>query len=419
LEGYLTEETPKESVHQVQHQALSCCEMMISLSRELEETKKEYQLVTDYLSDIQMLEELPEHEMTRLRDTAKNIISLDKARNEFVNKEQRLSDAQYMQMEQLEAEIPGDIRRMQANESYQSMIKRDMDNLEGEKSEWEYYLASLMKEKKMLKIGLFLLLPVFAAGVCILGYLQYVQYRDVLLWSMIFILAATVAGGGGVLRFQRDGREIKRAKASINRAITLTNQMKAKYVNESISSIAGVSEEISSSMAEMENQLLESTDFMRSVSRDMKNTTDPVADIERILDDSVKQMGAMTSDPFFQLRNQEFSEYVRTAINAHRTWLINLKKMVDSKSVMPLQLDSSKCGFGHFYYSITPKSAKIIPIWTALEAKHKRFHKYGSEVIEALQSEDYIRAEQLYREAEDYSKGLINDMDKMIQLSTN
>ncbi|MCI8280666.1 MAG: hypothetical protein HFI76_02945 [Lachnospiraceae bacterium] len=231
LEGYLTEETPKESVHQVQHQALSCCEMMISLSRELEETKKEYQLVTDYLSDIQMLEELPEHEMTRLRDTAKNIISLDKARNEFVNKEQRLSDAQYMQMEQLEAEIPGDIRRMQANESYQSMIKRDMDNLEGEKSEWEYYLASLMKEKKMLKIGLFLLLPVFAAGVCILGYLQYVQYRDVLLWSMIFILAATVAGGGGVLRFQRDGREIKRAKASINRAITLTNQMKAKYVN--------------------------------------------------------------------------------------------------------------------------------------------------------------------------------------------
>ena len=197
------------------------------------------------------------------------------------------------------------------------------------------------------------------------------------------------------------------------------NQRHVSKVNESISSIAGVSEEISSSMAEMENQLLESTDFMRSVSRDMKNTTDPVADIERILDDSVKQMGAMTSDPFFQLRNQEFSEYVRTAINAHRTWLINLKKMVDSKSVMPLQLDSSKCGFGHFYYSITPKSAKIIPIWTALEAKHKRFHKYGSEVIEALQSEDYIRAEQLYREAEDYSKGLINDMDKMIQLSTN
>ncbi len=231
LEGYLTEEAPKEGVHQVQHQALSCCEMMISLSRELEETKKEYQLVTDYLSDIQMLEELPEQDMTRLRDTAKNIISLDKARNEFVNKEQRLSDAQYMQMEQLEAEIPGDIRRMQANESYQSMIKRDMDNLEGEKSEWEYYLSSLIKERKMLKIGLCLLLPVFAVGVCLLGYLQYVQYRDVLLWSMVFILVATMAGGGGVLRLQRDGREIKRAKASINRAITLTNQMKAKYVN--------------------------------------------------------------------------------------------------------------------------------------------------------------------------------------------
>lgn len=231
LSSFLETEGEESQVRQVQHQALGCCEQMIALSRELEESKKEYRLVTDYLSDIQILEELPEQEMDKLRDTAGNILSLDKARDTYANKEQRISDAQFTQLDQLEQEIPGDIRRMQANESYQSMIKRDMDNLEGEKSEWGYYLASLTKEKRWLKIGLYALLPVFVAGICVLGYFQYVRYRDVLLISMIFILAVTAAAGAMLLRLQNDSRELKRAQASINRAVTLSNQMKAKYVN--------------------------------------------------------------------------------------------------------------------------------------------------------------------------------------------
>lgn len=231
MDSFLTEEQGHGTKQQIQHQALTNCEQIIALSRELEEEKKEYRLVTDYLSDIQKIEALPEPEMAALRETAGNLLKLNQARNEFVNKEQRLSDAQFMLMEQLEDEIPTDIRRMQANESYQSMIKRDMDNLEGEKSEWGEYLVSLTREKKWLRLLLFLLLPVFAAGVCVLGYFQYVKYWDVLLISMVYILVMTVLGGMMILRLQRDRREEKRAQASINRAITLSNQMKAKYVN--------------------------------------------------------------------------------------------------------------------------------------------------------------------------------------------
>ena len=85
---------------------------------------------------------------------------------------------------------------------------------------------------------------------------------------------------------------------------------------------------------------------------------------------------------------------------------------------MPLQLDSSKCGFGHFYYSLTPKIPEAIPVWTALDAKHKRFHRYGAEVIEALNNENYAKAEQLYQEASDYSRGLIADMEKLVRISS-
>lgn len=195
------------------------------------------------------------------------------------------------------------------------------------------------------------------------------------------------------------------------------NQSNVSNVNESVSSIASVSEEISDSMTKMENQLRDSTDFMQNVSQDLKKAAEPVVDIEKTLDETVKQMGTMTEDAFFHLKNSEFASYVNNAISAHHTWLSNLEKMVREKKVMPLQLDSSKCGFGHFYYALTPKIPGILPIWEALGSKHMKFHKFGEDVIAALNSEDYFRAEQIYGAAEHYSKELIADLENMLQIA--
>lgn len=216
---------------QAEHEAFACCEQLIEAARELEETKKEYRLVTDYLNDIQKLEELPPEDMSKLQDTARNIAGLSQAQEEYIHKKKRLSDAQFLQLEQLEREIPDDIRRLQTNESYQSMVKRDLDNLAGEKSEWEYYLESITREQKLVKAGLWILFPIVLAGVCVIEYIQYYKHKDVSLVLLGFLFLAAVIGGGLILRQQNNRRELKRAQASINRAITLSNQMKAKYVN--------------------------------------------------------------------------------------------------------------------------------------------------------------------------------------------
>lgn len=197
------------------------------------------------------------------------------------------------------------------------------------------------------------------------------------------------------------------------------NQMHVSKVNDSMSSIAAVSEELSSSMTEMENQLRDSTDFMKQVSHDLRQAVKPVVDIEKTLDDAVKQMGGMTKDAFYHLKNSEFSQYVSSAISAHRTWLNTLRNMVKDRTVMPLQLDSSKCGFGHFYYALTPQIPEVLPTWNALGDKHKRFHLFGSQVIQALNNEDYFRAEQICHEAETYSHELITDLQTILQLSRN
>ena len=194
------------------------------------------------------------------------------------------------------------------------------------------------------------------------------------------------------------------------------NQNHVSKVNDSISSLAAVSEEISSNMAEMENQLKNNTDFMYNVHNELKSASEPVITIEKTLDESTKIMGKMANDAFFHLERSEFSKYISKAIIAHKKWLENLGNMIAKKAVMPLQLNASKCGFGHFYYAITPNIPEIQSIWNALEAKHKKFHGYCSQAIDALHQGDYIRAEQIYHEAENYSRELISDMDKMLQI---
>lgn len=205
------------------------------------------------------------------------------------------------------------------------------------------------------------------------------------------------------------------------------NQQHVSRVNDSISSLAAVSEEISSSMNELETQasliknqcseLDKNMTELKGFSIYIKDATKPVEKIEKILSDSTKVMGKMTDDAFFRMEYLEFAKYMDKAISAHQTWLSNLKRMVDEQTIVPLQFDPTKCGFGHFYYSMTPKTPEIRAIWTQVEDKHKKFHAYGSEVRKLIMNQDYSAAKQKYTEAANYSKELLADFEEMKKIA--
>lgn len=205
--------------------------------------------------------------------------------------------------------------------------------------------------------------------------------------------------------------------------INAANQQHVARVNDSISSLAAVSEEINSSMTEMETQafnikeqcttLTDDTRLLQSVSNELKEAIKPVVAIEHMLDESAKQLGDMTDDAFFRMEYKEFMGYMDRAIDAHQAWLTNLKKMVDNRTLVPLQFDATKCGFGHFYYSMTPKTPEIREIWMMLDEKHQKFHNYGKNVKQCIMDGNYAEAEKYYQEAEQYSKELIGDFRHM------
>lgn len=53
------EQSPKKSL------ATEYCEQIMAAARNLEETKREYKIVTDYLTDIQTIENLPEDDLKK------------------------------------------------------------------------------------------------------------------------------------------------------------------------------------------------------------------------------------------------------------------------------------------------------------------------------------------------------------------
>lgn len=205
------------------------------------------------------------------------------------------------------------------------------------------------------------------------------------------------------------------------------NKKNVGTISESIGSLAGISEEISSSMNVLETQvsciedqcsnLSNDAELLTVINGNLKGSVEPLTQVETGMDNVAKVIGEMSRDAFYRMDNAVFDTYVQKAMEAHRAWLETLHTMVTEKNVLPLQFDDTKCGFGHFYYSMHPGNPAIAPVWNALAEKHRRFHGYGKEVQQALFDENAERAEEIYQEAEKCSNELQNDFAAILNIS--
>ncbi len=228
-EGFLGDGS--DSAKKVQSYIMSCCEQIAETGKEIKEEQAEYRIITDYLNDIEVLENLPEEEMSEIRSTAENVRNLNKQRDAYQNAEKKISDAQFVQMQQEEELIPNAIKRLRSNEAYQDAVKRDMNYLEGEKTEWHYNKYGLVRQQKILKNLSFVLFAVFIISIAVLFVLQTGFYEDITYAWTIVIFIAAVSGFLIYLKMSYNQTEIKRSEVNMNYAIELLNKVKFKYVN--------------------------------------------------------------------------------------------------------------------------------------------------------------------------------------------
>lgn len=209
-------------------------------------------------------------------------------------------------------------------------------------------------------------------------------------------------------------------------ALNEENQKHVAGITDSISSLAAVSEEISSSMNEIEAHaheieescsiLTRDTESLEMVSTNCIAAVAPIGEVERKVDVLLGKMGKMSSDAFYSLNQQELKDYLANAVETHKNWVARLGSILESGTIIPFQVDGSKCRFGHFYKSIEPPAPELKVIWKEIGQKHMELHKMGSDVIKALFDNDRSRAEQVYGSVKHLSQELIEKMEYISSL---
>ena len=167
-----------KNARKIEQYVVERLEQIIEVTKEIEDEKSEYRMVTSYLNDIQLLEDMPQEERDKITEVAVNVVQLNASRTEFLNSAKKLSDAQFAQLEQEEHEIPSAIKRLTANEMYRDTLKKDMKYLEREKSEWALRKEYLGHQQKNLKYLLYILVGLAATTAVVMAILQIITGAD-------------------------------------------------------------------------------------------------------------------------------------------------------------------------------------------------------------------------------------------------
>ncbi|MDE5873905.1 MAG: hypothetical protein K2H07_08345, partial [Lachnospiraceae bacterium] len=211
--------------------AADFCEQLIDITYYAEDMKREYQLVTSYLTDIQRLEELPENIKNDLVDTSRKIEMLDNNRQTYLKSENLLSMERYNKIASLEKSVPDTIRKLIDMEQQDTLLKNDMSYLEGEKEDLKFlhteYAADISRTRGIIVAILALFLAV--AGILLI--VSVVTKKSVTIYCLGIGLFAMISFVIAYVRYLGFKTDITENDAKLKRAVSLLNKVKVKFIN--------------------------------------------------------------------------------------------------------------------------------------------------------------------------------------------
>ena len=243
-----------------------------------------------------------------------------------------------------------------------------------------------------------------------------------------FVSAINAAAGKSVISVENAIKSLESVNEKINEVWGLSeeNQKHMASITDSISNLAAVSEEISSSVNEIETKavaiekscanLHSDTDGLREIGESCTTAIKPLGRIEKGVDDVLKHMGNMFADPFYTLSREELLKYVDGAIAAHKMWIEKLGTIVETKMIVPFQVDETKCKFGHFYHSFQPQQKELKVIWKEIGEMHSQLHKSGTKILNDLFDDKYEQAKNDYKVSYALSTSLIQKFEEVKRL---
>ncbi len=209
----------------------NCLEQMAEASREINQLNGEYGLVTAYLTDMEEIEALPEEPRQELNQVANKLVALEKERQQYYGKKDRMRDSDYYNMRKQESEVQEGIEKLREAEKYNKLVKQDLHRLDGERHAYDYRKKELLTMQNNLRGMAVIFISALIACLLMLAVLQFVFEMNAYVGYFITVLAAAIAITIVCVKYIDADREIGSVEKSISKLIQLQNKVKIRYVN--------------------------------------------------------------------------------------------------------------------------------------------------------------------------------------------
>ncbi len=174
-------------------------------------------------------------------------------------------------------------------------------------------------------------------------------------------------------------------------------------ISQSAETITASSEEVKAAMdslakdAERLSLLAETID---KVSQDLLVHSKFISALDDNISATIREMFNALKEGYYAVSRAEVIDIINKALKAHENWKNVLREIIEKGELLPLQLDHTKCAFGHFYYAVPMTIAEVAQEWKSIEDIHAKFHESGRKAIEAIKRKNKEEARRYYEEAE-------------------
>lgn len=208
-------------------------EQAAEATKEIDLLSGEYSRVTSYLTDIEEIEALPEEERGALNGIAARMNALNRERDRYHRKKNRMKDSEYYRIRQQEAEVQEGIKKLRECEDYGVLIRQDLQRLDRERHAYTYRRSELENMMNNFRGMSVIFLVALVACVGMLLILQYAFRMQTGIGYGISVGAAAVAITFLWVKYTDAEGEKRKVDRAVNKLIQLQNKVKIRYVNNS------------------------------------------------------------------------------------------------------------------------------------------------------------------------------------------
>lgn len=188
------------------------------------------------------------------------------------------------------------------------------------------------------------------------------------------------------------------------------------HINDNMQNIQSAAGDINSAM-ELSSKNAESLTLMTQTIREDSDSSIQSSQSVSAIDERITTVSGMLYAGLQSgenaLTNEALQENIVKVEQAHKNWMTTLQKIVESGHVSPLQTNSMKCAFGHFYYALPIENPRLSEDWKAIKEVHHQLHENGKKALEALKSNNSELAQKYYANADAQSKKVIALLEKV------